>query len=89
MPYLTLNDAVPVALTLMLAALPAAVMAAQGREEAADRAQLLALNLDYVRAVQAATSPGSRPSSPTTSAPRCPTDRCSTKRRSSPRPPSR
>ena len=53
MPYFTLNDAVPVVLTLVMAALPAAVMAAQGRDEAADRAQLLALNLDYVRAVQA------------------------------------
>ena len=53
MPYFTLDDAVPVVLTLVMAALPAAVVTAQGRDEAADRAQLLALNLDYVRAVQA------------------------------------
>jgi ketosteroid isomerase-like protein len=53
MPYFRLDEAVPVVMTLVMAALPVVVATAQGRDEAADRARLLALNLDYIRAVQA------------------------------------
>ncbi len=51
MPFLTWSDLAPVVLAMTL--VPAAAVLAHGVDEAADRARLLALNLDYVQAVQA------------------------------------